>query len=64
MSNICLGMLLGLPHLEIAGWGGIYRPQYNYSCWRKVVALYGTPDSPVGSPNSPVPLSDAPSRWI
>jgi hypothetical protein len=27
MSIICLDMLLGLPHLEMAGWGGIYRPQ-------------------------------------
>jgi hypothetical protein len=23
MSTICLGMLLGLPHLEMVGWGGI-----------------------------------------
>jgi hypothetical protein len=27
MSTICLDMLLGLPHLEMPGWGGIYRPQ-------------------------------------
>jgi hypothetical protein len=27
MSTICLDMFLGLPHLEVAGWGGIYRPQ-------------------------------------
>jgi hypothetical protein len=26
MSIICLDMLLGLPHLEMVGWGGIYRP--------------------------------------
>jgi hypothetical protein len=49
MSTICLGMFLGLPHLEMAGWGGIYRPQHNSSRWRKAVALCGTPDSPVGS---------------
>jgi hypothetical protein len=48
MSTICLGMLLGLPHLEMVGWGGIYKPQNNSSRYRKVVALYGTPDSPVG----------------
>ena len=38
MSILCLGMLLGLPHLEMAGWGVIYRPQHNSSRWRKVVA--------------------------
>jgi hypothetical protein len=27
MSTICLDMLLGLPHLEMAGWGGIYSHQ-------------------------------------
>jgi hypothetical protein len=64
MSTICLGMFLGLPHHEMAGWGGIYRPQLNYSHWRKVVALRGTPDSPAGSPDSPVLLSRAPSHWI
>jgi hypothetical protein len=26
-------MLLGLPHLEVAGWGGIYSHQPNCSCW-------------------------------
>jgi hypothetical protein len=47
MSIICLGMLLGLTHLGMAGWGGIYRPQHKTSRWRKVVALCGTSDSPV-----------------
>jgi hypothetical protein len=56
-GKLCLGMLLGLPHLEMLGWGGIYRPQHNSSRWRKAAALCGTPDSPV-------PLSDAPSCWI
>jgi hypothetical protein len=37
MSTICLGMLLGLPHLEMAGWGCIYSPQHKYSRWRKVL---------------------------
>jgi hypothetical protein len=63
MSTIFIGMLLGLSHLEMAGWGGNYRPQHISSRWRKVVALCGTPDSPMGSPDSPVPLSGAPSRW-
>jgi hypothetical protein len=53
-----------LSSLEMAGWGGIYRPQHKTSRWRKNVALCGTPDSPMGSPNSPVPLSGAPCRWI
>jgi hypothetical protein len=57
MSILCLGMFLGLPHLEMAGWGGIYRPQHNSSRCRKEVALCGTPDSPV-------PLSGAPICWI
>jgi hypothetical protein len=26
MSTICLGMLLGLPHLRMAGWGCIFGP--------------------------------------
>jgi hypothetical protein len=57
MSILCLGMLLGLSHLEMAGWGGIYRPQHNSSCWRKAAALCGTPDSLV-------PLFGASSHWI
>jgi hypothetical protein len=39
-------MLLGLPHLEVAGWGGIYSHQPNCSCWRRLLAK-GAPDSPV-----------------
>jgi hypothetical protein len=30
-------MSLGLPHLEMAGWGCIYSPQHKTSRWRKVV---------------------------
>jgi hypothetical protein len=37
MSTICLGMLFGLPHLGMAGWGYIYSPQHKTSRWRKVV---------------------------
>jgi hypothetical protein len=47
MSTLCLGMLLGLPHLGVVGWSGIYRPQHKTRHWRKAAALYGTPDSPV-----------------
>jgi hypothetical protein len=47
MSNICLGMLLGLPHLGMTGSGDIYRSQHKSSRWRKVDALCGTLDSPV-----------------
>jgi hypothetical protein len=65
MSILCLGMLLGLPHLEMAGWMKyIYMSQLNSSHWRKAVVLYGTPDSPVEAPDSPMPLSGVPSRWI
>jgi hypothetical protein len=56
MSTICLGMSLGLPHLEMAGWGCIYSPQHKYSRWRKAAAFCVTPDSPV------VHLSGASSR--
>jgi hypothetical protein len=31
MSTICLDMLLGLPPLGMAGWGGIYSHQPNCS---------------------------------
>jgi hypothetical protein len=31
MSMLYIGMFLGLPHLEMAGWGGIYRSQHNSS---------------------------------
>jgi hypothetical protein len=46
MSTIWLGMLLGLPRFEVAGWGGIYSHQPNCSCWRSLLAM-GAPDSPV-----------------
>jgi hypothetical protein len=60
MSTRCLGMLLGLPHLEVAGWGGIYSHQPKTSRWCSLLAM-GTPDSPVrhrtvsgASPRHPV----------
>jgi hypothetical protein len=46
MSTIWLGMLLGLPHLGVAGWGGIYSHQPNCSRWRRLQAM-GAPDNPV-----------------
>jgi hypothetical protein len=44
MSTIWLGMLLGLPPLQVAGWGGNYSHQPNYSRWRWLLAM-GAPDS-------------------
>jgi hypothetical protein len=64
MCTICLGMLLGLSHMEMAGWGCIYSPQHKTTHWKKAAAFCGTPDSLVGSPDSPVLLSGVPSRWI
>jgi hypothetical protein len=46
MSTRWLGMLLGLPHLEVAGWGGIYSHQPKCSRWRRLLAK-GALDSPV-----------------
>jgi hypothetical protein len=44
MSTICLDMLLGLPHLEMAGWGGIYSHQPSCSRWGRLLAM-GAPNS-------------------
>jgi hypothetical protein len=46
MSTRWLGMLLGLPHPEVAGWGGIYSHQPKSSRWWSLLAM-GAPDSPV-----------------
>jgi hypothetical protein len=38
MSNICLGMSLGLPHLEMAGWGGVFiAPNTNRAVGEKLL---------------------------
>jgi hypothetical protein len=37
MSTIYLGMLLGLPHLEMAGWGCIYSPNTNRAVGEKLL---------------------------
>jgi hypothetical protein len=47
MSTICLGMLLGLPHLEMAGWGVFIAPNTNRAVGEKLLLLCDTPDSPV-----------------
>jgi hypothetical protein len=57
MSTIWLGMLLGLPHLEMTGWGGIYSHQLSCSRWGRLLAM-GAPDSPVRHRT----LSGAPPR--
>jgi hypothetical protein len=46
MSTIWLGMLLGFPHFEVAGWGGIYSHQPSCRRWGRLLAM-GAPDSPV-----------------
>jgi hypothetical protein len=46
MSTRWLGMLLGLPHLEVAGWSGFYSHHPKCSRWRSLLAM-GAPDSPV-----------------
>jgi hypothetical protein len=61
-STICLGMLLGLSYLRMAGWRCIYSPQHKTSRWRKVVVLYGTSDSPMHHRTVHCSLSGAPSR--
>jgi hypothetical protein len=43
---MCLGMSLGLPHLEMAGWGVFIDPQHKTSRQRKVATFCGAPDSP------------------
>jgi hypothetical protein len=54
MSTICLDMLLGLPHLEMAGCGGIYSHQPSCSRWGRLLTM-GAPDSPVRHRTSTVP---------
>jgi hypothetical protein len=44
MSTIWLGMLLGLPLHEVAGWGGIYSHHSSCSRWGRLLAM-GAPDS-------------------
>jgi hypothetical protein len=51
MSIICLGMLLGLPHIEMAGWGVLIAPNTKLAIGEKLCSLRhieqsgGAPDS-------------------
>jgi hypothetical protein len=66
MSTRWLGMLLGIPLLEVVGWGGIYSHQPKSGRWWSLLAM-GAPDSPVrrrtvsGAP--PRHLVDRPLSW-
>jgi hypothetical protein len=62
MSTICLGMSLGLPHLEMAGWGVFIAANTNIAVGEKLMLLCGTPDSPVVHRTAHCSLSGAPSR--
>jgi hypothetical protein len=64
MSTICLGMLLGIPHLEMVSWGVFIVPQHKTSCWRKVAAFCSTPESPVRSLDGPVLLAVGLSQQV
>jgi hypothetical protein len=60
MSTRWLGMLLGLPLLEVAGWGGIYSHQPKSSRWWRLSVVWCTGQSgaqrtcPVRQPRHPV----------
>jgi hypothetical protein len=54
MSILCLGMLLRLPHIEMAGWGVFIGPNSILAVGEKLL-LCSTLDSPVEAPDSPVP---------
>jgi hypothetical protein len=62
MSIICLGMSLGLPRLEMTGWGVFIAPNTNRAVGEKLLLLCGTPDSPVVHRTAHSSLSGAPSR--
>jgi hypothetical protein len=49
MSITCVGMLLGLPHTQMAGWRGIYSLPLTSSSWTESCSFLslGAPDSPV-----------------
>jgi hypothetical protein len=51
MSTICLGMLLGLPHLGMAGWGVFIAPNTKLAVGEKRVLLRHTGQSG-GAPDS------------
>jgi hypothetical protein len=45
MSTICLGMSLGLPHMEMAGWGVFIASNTNLAVGGKLLLSAVTPDS-------------------
>jgi hypothetical protein len=45
MYTICLGMLLGLPHLEMAGWGVFIAPNTKLAVGEKLCSLRHTRQS-------------------
>jgi hypothetical protein len=57
MSTICLGISLGLPHLEMVGWGVFIASNTKLAVGGKLLLS-------VGSPDRPVPLSSVPSHWV
>jgi hypothetical protein len=64
MSTICLDMLLGLPHLEMAGWVVFIGPNPISSRWTESSSFLSTgiPDSPVHTRQYLVPATSA-DRW-
>jgi hypothetical protein len=62
MSTICLGMSLGLSHLEMTGWGVFIAPNPNRAIGEKLLLLYGTSDSPVVHQTAHYSLPGVPSR--
>jgi hypothetical protein len=64
MSTICLDMLLGLPHHQMAGWGVFIASSHTSSHWTESISFLsmGTPNSPVHTGQCPVPATLA-DRW-
>jgi hypothetical protein len=63
MSIVCLGMSLGLPHLEMASWGCFIAPNTKLAVGGKLLLSVVTPDSPVVHQTAHCSLSGAPSRY-
>jgi hypothetical protein len=58
MSIICVGMLLGLPHLQMGGWRGINSWPLNYSRWTEKVMLLSS-----GAPDMSGALATSADHW-
>jgi hypothetical protein len=63
MSTICLGMSLGIPHMEMVGWGVFIAPNTIVAVGGKLLLSAVTLDSPVVHRTAYCSLSGAPSRW-